>query len=86
MNSDGLVNEGIQFKAEAEAFDASSGAVLLTNNMQTEGCVGDDLRGQGKDLCQLELTLNGMLVKKVDFKAEAESFDASPFESCFEAA
>ncbi len=45
MNSDGLVYKGIEFKAEAEAFDASSGAVLPTNIMQTEDCVGDALRG-----------------------------------------
>ncbi len=48
LNSDGLVNKGIEFKAEAEAFDASSGAALLTNIMQTEGCMDDALRGQGK--------------------------------------
>ncbi len=36
----------IEFKAEAESCGASSGAVLLTNNMRTEGCVGGALRGR----------------------------------------
>ena len=58
MNSDGLVNKGIEVKAEAEAFDASSGAALLTNLLQTEDGVGDALRGQG----QLKLTLNSDIV------------------------
>ncbi len=45
LTSGAFVSKGIGFKAEAEAFDASSGAVLLTNIMQTEDCVGDALQG-----------------------------------------
>ena len=36
-------------KAEAETFDASSGAVSLTDIMQTGDCMGEAFRGQGKD-------------------------------------
>ncbi len=55
LNSDGiLVKKVIDFKAEAEAFDASSGAVSLTNIMQTEDCLGEALRGQGKGNGQLK--------------------------------
>jgi hypothetical protein len=39
----------IECKAEAETFDASSGAVSQTNIVQTGGCMGDALRRQGKD-------------------------------------
>ncbi len=45
MKTDGLVSKGSELKSEAESFDASSGAVLPTNIMQTEDCVGDALRG-----------------------------------------
>ncbi len=48
----------IDRKADAETFDASSGAVSLTSIMQTGGCVGDALRGQGTDPNQLKMTLN----------------------------
>ncbi len=75
LSSDGiLVKKVIDFTAEAEAFDALSAAVSLTDIMQTGDCMGEALRGQGKGKGQLELTLNsdGILVKKViDFKAEA---------------
>ena len=45
----------IDFKAEV---DASSGAVSRTSKMQTGACMGDALRGQGKDPSQLKLALN----------------------------
>ncbi len=49
LNSDGvLAKQVIDFKIEAEAFDASPGAASLTNIAQTGDCVGDDLRGQGE--------------------------------------
>ena len=44
--------------AEAEAFEASSGAVSRTRNMQTGDCTGDAWREQGTDPSQLKLTLN----------------------------
>ncbi len=70
----------IDCKAEAEPFAASSGAVSLTDIMQTEDCMGAALRGQGKGKGQLKLTFNsdGILVNQViDFKAGAEAVDAS---------
>jgi hypothetical protein len=48
--------------------------------MQTEECMGDALRGQGRGKSQLKLALNsdGMLVNKgIDFKTEAEAFEAT---------
>ncbi len=83
LNSDtALANKGIHFKSEAEAFDASNGAVLPTNIMQTEDCVGHALRGQGKGKGkgQLRFSRNcdGMQVNRgIDFEAEAEAFDSS---------
>ncbi len=79
MNSDVLVDKGIKFKTEAEAFGASSGAVSLTNITQTEDCVGEALRGQGNGKGQLKFTLNsdGLVNEGIDFKAEAEASDAS---------
>ncbi len=41
---------------EAEIFDVLSGAVSPTNIMQIGDCVGDALRGQGKDSGRLGLT------------------------------
>jgi hypothetical protein len=74
-------NEEIEeAKAEAAAFDASSSAVLLTNVMQSEVCMGDALRGHCAEPSQLKLALNsvGIFVKCViDVKAEAAAFDAS---------
>ncbi len=81
LNSDGLVKKGIEFKAGAEAFDVTSGAVLLTIIMQTEDCMGDALRGQGKGKGkgQLKFTLNsdGLVNEGIELKAEAEAFDGS---------
>ncbi len=79
MNSVVLVDKGIELKAEAEAFYASSGAVLLTNFMQTDDCMGDALRGQSKGKSQLKFTLNsnGLVNNGIEFKAEADAFDAS---------
>ncbi len=39
--------KGIDGKGEAETFEAPFGAVPPTNIMQTEGCMGVALRGQG---------------------------------------
>ncbi len=43
-----LVNKGMVLNAEAEAFDTLSGAVLPTNNTQTDDCMGDAWWGQGR--------------------------------------
>ncbi len=48
----------IEYKGEAETFDASSGAVTPTCIRQTVDFMGDALREQGKDPSQLKLFLN----------------------------
>ncbi len=48
----------IDCMVQAVAFDASSTAVLLTNIMQAEDCMGEALRGQGEGKGQLKCILN----------------------------
>ncbi len=59
LNSDGLaskiVKKGIVCEADAEIFDTSPGAV--PQNMQTDDCVGDALRRQGRAPAKVYLEL-----------------------------
>ncbi len=53
-----IAQKDIDCKAEAEAFDASSGAVSRTCNLQTGDCMGDASREQGTVPSQLQLTVD----------------------------
>jgi len=55
-------------KAEAESFEALIGAAL-PNVVQTEGCTGGALRGQGNNYSQLKSTESEVLDEVIDSEA-----------------
>ncbi len=57
LNAEGIVNKTIDCKADAETFEASSGAVPPTSTMHPGDCMDQALRDQVKDPIQLKLIL-----------------------------
>ncbi len=91
LNAEGVVSKIIDCKADAETFDASSGAAPLANIIQPGDCMDEARRDKGNDPSQLKVILNaqGVVSKIIDCKAVvqtfAASFGAAPFANIMQA-